>query len=102
MDLIGVPTLYLFDRWDERIGILPTVGSLAHTEELSGEDTVELDCLVAPEKGDRILWRDPEDGRWQEHEVVRTDEAAGASLGFTRLTNARPNPTSANAPAKPA
>ncbi|SDC12276.1 molybdate transport system substrate-binding protein [Parafannyhessea umbonata] len=25
-----------------------------------------------------------------------------ASLGFTRLTNARPNPTSANAPAKPA
>ena len=25
-----------------------------------------------------------------------------ASLGFTRLTNTRPNPTSANAPAKPA
>lgn len=25
-----------------------------------------------------------------------------ASLGFTRLTNMRPNPTSANAPAKPA
>ena len=69
-----VPTLYLFDRWDERVGVLPTLGSMTHTEEVGGEDTVEIDCLAAPEKGDRLVWRDPEDGRWREHEVVRTDE----------------------------
>lgn len=69
-----VPTLYLFDRWDERVGTLPVVGELAHTEELGGEDTLEFDCLVAPEKGDRLVWRDPDSGAWREHEVVRTDE----------------------------
>lgn len=69
-----VPTLYLFDRWDERVGVLPTLGSMTHTEEVGGEDTVEIDCLAALEKGDRLVWRDPEDGRWREHEVVRTDE----------------------------
>jgi phage minor structural protein len=69
-----VPTLYLFDRWEQRLGILPTLGALTHAEELNGEDTIELDCLAAPEKGDRLLWRDPDSGSWREHEVVRTDE----------------------------
>lgn len=72
-----VPTLYLFDRFDERLGILPTVGAVTHTEELGGEDTVEFDCLSAPEKGERLLWRDPTDGVWREHVVVRTDEPLG-------------------------
>lgn len=71
---MAVPTLYLFDRWDERIGVLPTLGCLAHTEKLGSEDTLEFDCLVAPEKGDRVVWRDPDTGAWREHEVVRTDE----------------------------
>lgn len=71
---MAVPTLYLFDRWDERIGTLPVVGDLVHSEELGGVDTIEFDCLLAPEKGDRLVWRDPEDGAWREHEVVRTDE----------------------------
>lgn len=69
-----VPTLYLFDRWDERLGTLPVVGDLVHTEELGGEDTLEFGCLLAPGKGDRLVWRDPESGSWREHEVVRTDE----------------------------
>ena len=72
--LMAVPTLYLFDRWDERIGILRVVGELVHTEELNGEDTLEFGCLVAPEKGDRLVWRDPDTGAWREHEVVRTNE----------------------------
>jgi phage minor structural protein len=72
-----VPTLWLFDRWDERIGTLPTLGSMTHTEELGGEDTIELDCLVAPEKGDRLVWWDAEGRCWREHEVVRTDETTG-------------------------
>ena len=73
-----VPTLYLYDRFDERLGILPAVGAVTHTEELGGEDTVEFDCLSAPEKGERLLWRDPADGVWREHVVVRTDEPLGA------------------------
>ena len=72
-----VPTLYLFDRFDARLGILPAVGAVTHVEELGGEDTVEFDCLVAPEKGERMLWRDPTDGVWREHVVVRTDEPLG-------------------------
>ena len=71
------PTLYLFDRFDERLGILPTLGAVTHVEELGGEDTIEFDCLVAPEKGDRLLWRDPDTGTWREHVVVRTDEPLG-------------------------
>ncbi len=73
-----VPTLYLFDRFDERLGILPTVGGIAHVEEVGGEDTIEFDCALAPEKGERLLWRDPTDGIWREHVVVRTDEPLGA------------------------
>ena len=30
----AVPTVFWFDRFDERIGILPVVGELVHTEEL--------------------------------------------------------------------
>ena len=74
-----VPTLYLFDRFDERLGILPAVGAVTHTEELGGEDTIEFDCALAPEKGERLLWRDPTDGVWREHVVVRTDEPLGGS-----------------------
>lgn len=73
-----VPTLYLFDRFDGRLGILPAVGSVTHAEELGGEDTIEFDCLAAPEKGERLLWRDPTDGVWREHVVVHTDEPLGA------------------------
>lgn len=74
---MAAPTLYLFDRFDERLGVLPTLGAVTHTEELGGEDTIEFDCLVAPDKGDRLLWRDPDDGCWREHVVVRTDEPLG-------------------------
>ncbi|WP_346697398.1 phage tail spike protein [Thermophilibacter mediterraneus] len=73
-----VPTLYLFDRFDERLGILPAVGAVTHTEEVGGEDTIEFDCAHAPEKGCRLLWRDPADGTWCEHVVVRTDEPLGS------------------------
>lgn len=72
-----VPTLYLFDRFDERLGILPAVGGITHVEEIGGEDTIEFDCLAAPEKGERLLWRDPTDSVWREHVVVRTDEPLG-------------------------
>lgn len=68
----AVPTIYWFDRFDERIGILPVAGELVHTEELNGEDTLEFECREVPAKGDRLLWRDG--SVWHEHVVVRTDE----------------------------
>lgn len=68
----SVPTLYWFDRWDERIGLLRVVGELGHTEELNGEDTLEFCSYEVPTKGDRLLWLDG--GTWREHVVVRTDE----------------------------
>ena len=73
------PTLFWFDRADERIGILHPAGAVEHREELGGEDALSFSCLETPEKYDRILWRDPSDGRWREHVVVRTDEALGAA-----------------------
>lgn len=68
----AVPTLFWFDRFDERIGILPMAGELTHAEELGGEDTIEFATRVAPTKGDRLLWRDGD--TWREHVVVRTSE----------------------------
>ena len=68
------PELWWFDRFDDRIGTLRPVSALVHTEELSGEDTIEFDCAEVPTKGDRLLWWDDGDGRWREHVVVRTDE----------------------------
>lgn len=73
------PTLFWFDRADERIGILHPAGAVEHREELGGEDVLSFPCLETPEKYDRILWRDSSDGRWREHVVVRTDEALGAA-----------------------
>lgn len=67
-----VPTLYWFDRWDERIGLLRVVGELVHTEELNGEDTLEFQSYEVPAKGDRLLWLDG--STWREYVVVRTDE----------------------------
>lgn len=68
----SVPTIFWFDRFDERIGILSVAGELVHTEELNGEDTLDFECREVPAKGDRLLWQDG--GVWREHVVVRTDE----------------------------
>ena len=68
----AVPTLFRFDRWDNRIGTLPVAGGLVHTEELNGEDTIEFQSFEVPDKGDRLLWLDGD--IWREHVVVRTEE----------------------------
>ena len=67
-----VPAIYWFDRWDERIGMLPVAGELVHTEELNGEDTIEFATREVPAKGVRLLWLDG--ATWREHVVVRTEE----------------------------
>ncbi len=68
----AVPQLWWYDRFDDRIGILPVVGEMVHTEELNGEDTIEFETREVPTKGDRLLWQDG--SVWREHVVVRTDE----------------------------
>lgn len=68
----SVLTILWSDRFDDRIGILPVVGEMVHTEELNGEDTLEFECSEVPAKGDRLLWQDGD--VWREHVVVRTDE----------------------------
>lgn len=72
---MAAPTLFWFGRDGARIGMLHPAGAVEHAEELGGEDALAFTCREAPQKYDRILWRDPEDARWREHVVVRTDEA---------------------------
>jgi phage minor structural protein len=72
-----IPTLFWFDRFDVRRSILRPCGPLTHVEELCGEDTIAFDCEEVPDKGDRLVWRDPSDGRWREHVVVRTVQRLG-------------------------
>ena len=70
----AVPSLFWFDRFDDRIGTLTPTGAITHSEELGGEDTLEFDSWDVPEKGDRLVWHDDLDGVWREFSVVRTDE----------------------------
>lgn len=72
-----MPTLFWFDRDDRRLGLLHPLGAVVHTEVLLEDDTIEFWCEELPEKYDRILWRDPQDGRWREHVVVSVVEDMG-------------------------
>ena len=74
---MAMPTLWRFDRFDGPLGTLPVLGAIAHVEEIGGEDTLEFDCLAAPDKGDRLVWLDADGEVWREHVVVRTDEPLG-------------------------
>ena len=82
----------------------PTVRKYLRMEDLSpsrpGRRIAESELLEPYEATiDAWLLDDCRNWRKQRHTATRVDSA---SLGFTRLTNTRPNPTSANAPAKPA
>lgn len=70
----GVPTIWWYDHFEERKGILHTVGAPEHTEAINAEDTLHLRCEETPEKGDRLVWHDAYDGRWREHVVERVEE----------------------------
>ena len=70
-------TLFWFDRDDVRRGILHPLGPFTHKEELRGDDTLVFWSREVPEKYDRLVWRDPADGRWREHVVVKAEEVLG-------------------------
>jgi len=69
--------LVRYSRHDERLGLIPIVDGVVHTEVLGGEDTLEFQTSIEPEKGDRIVWLDPEDGIFREHIVTRTEATWG-------------------------
>lgn len=71
---MATPLFWLFDRFDEKKGLLHLVGAARHTQELGGADLLDVVCSEAPEKGDRILWRDPDGRAWREHEVVEISQ----------------------------
>ena len=70
---MATPTLYWFDRWDDRIGVLPVVGGVTHEEDLDGTDKLDFVSTVVPTKGDRLVWRDGD--MWREHLVACTVES---------------------------
>ena len=74
-----MPILFWFDRDDRRIGLLHPLSAVVHTEVLLEDDTLDFWCEEMPEKYDRILWRDPQDGRWREHVVVSVVEDMGVA-----------------------
>lgn len=70
-------TLFWLDRDGERLGILHPLGPVTHREALRSDDTLAFWCRETPGKYDRVLWRDPVDGRWHEHVVVKVEGLAG-------------------------
>jgi phage minor structural protein len=72
-----LPTIYRSNCFGTRLGVLRPLGAMTHTEHLCGEDTLEFECAEAPGKDEYLVWRDPDEGVWREHVVVRTDEPLG-------------------------
>lgn len=66
-----MPTLYLFDNFDEPKGLLNLSGELVHTEQVKGTDQISFKTNVESDKCDRILWHDEQDDCWREF-VVKT------------------------------
>jgi phage minor structural protein len=63
----------LFDRTETFIGHLKDVLSARHSEEINGEDILELNTLDTVEKGQRILYKDNQ-GYWHEFIIRGVDE----------------------------
>ncbi len=71
---MAAPVLLWFGLDDARKGTLHLAGELVHTEVVRERDDVAFSCAERPEKYDRILWWDADDGVWREH-VVRETKA---------------------------
>lgn len=65
-----------FDRWGSQICTLADVSAATWTEELNGEDTLEIECGAPVAKGDRIVWRDAL-GAWHEHTAAAVEQEHG-------------------------
>ncbi|NHM14439.1 phage tail spike protein [Xiamenia xianingshaonis] len=74
---MAAPELYWFDNFDEPLGMIVPASSLVHAEVVKGDDRIEFDCMAELGKGDRIVWRDAQDGCWREHVVLSTKRSMG-------------------------
>lgn len=78
--LLEPPDMFRLDRFGAPVGPLLPLAPVVHTEEVSGEDSIDFMCLEEPEKYDRLLWRDGADGVWREHVVVSVDRALDGTV----------------------
>jgi len=65
----AVPLLYWYGLDGARKGILHVRGTLTHREIVREEDALDFRCQEQPDKYDRVLWWDEDDGAWREHYV---------------------------------
>ena len=72
----------LFDRNEELIGALIDVLKAKHTEEINGEDVLEITTLSIVEKGQRIAYEDKY-GIWHEFIIKGVEESHG-DVGIER------------------
>lgn len=64
----------LFDRWGNQLGTLGSIVKAEWTEELNGEDTLEIVADEPMGKGQRVVWCDGQ-GLWHEHVVASVSES---------------------------
>lgn len=64
----------LYDRWGNQLKTLSSVLRATWTEELNGEDTLEIVADEAMAKGQRVVWCDGR-GLWHEHTVASVSES---------------------------
>lgn len=69
----------LLDRWGSQIRTITGISSATWTEELNGEDTLEIVTTCELAKGQRVVWCDQQ-GVWHEHIVasVTAEHSGGA------------------------
>ncbi|MEG2932715.1 MAG: phage tail spike protein [Gordonibacter sp.] len=66
----------LYDRWGTRLGNLCDVITAKHTDELNGEDSLNITMRGHAEKGWRLVWGD-EHGVWHEHVIASSEDYRG-------------------------
>lgn len=72
----STPLLFWYALDGSRKGLLHQASPMRHVEEVRERDDLYIVCRERPEKYDRVLWRDAEDGIWREH-YVREVRALG-------------------------
>ena len=77
--------LILMDRWGGQIRTLTDVLSATWTEELGGEDALELKTATPVAKGNRVVWLDAQ-GLWHEHIVSEVEQAHAEGAPTYRAT----------------
>lgn len=76
---MAAPVLFWFGLDDVRKGTLHLASEMVHSEVVCERDDIAFKCFEVPEKYDRLLWWDADDGRWREHVVRETRALASGT-----------------------